>query len=76
MMNELGSTGNAGEVGQIEHLAGLDTGKRSYTLLQGHAGPVYAANLSPEGDFILSASEDCTGIHYKNGLFLLSSYLE
>lgn len=52
--------GNTGEVGQTEHLAGLDTGKRSYTLLQGHAGPVYAANFSPEGDFILSASEDCT----------------
>lgn len=52
--------GNTGELGEIEYLAGLDTGKRSYTLLQGHAGPVYAANFSPEGDFILSASEDCT----------------
>ncbi|XP_057824333.1 transcription initiation factor TFIID subunit 5 isoform X2 [Cryptomeria japonica] len=51
-----------GEVadGQNEHSAGLDVGKRSYTLLQGHAGPVYAANFSPEGEYILSASADNT----------------
>eukprot|EP00252_Welwitschia_mirabilis_P003149 TRINITY_DN13239_c0_g1_i1.p1 TRINITY_DN13239_c0_g1~~TRINITY_DN13239_c0_g1_i1.p1 ORF type:complete len:659 (+),score=138.91 TRINITY_DN13239_c0_g1_i1:219-2195(+) len=34
--------------------------KRSYTLLQGHAGPVYAANFSPDGEYILSASADST----------------
>ena len=33
-----------------------------YTLLKGHAGPVYSANFSPDGDYILSASNDCTGI--------------
>jgi WD40 repeat protein len=29
--------------------------------LKGHAGPVYSANFSPDGDYILSASNDCTG---------------
>eukprot|EP01018_Ginkgo_biloba_P022054 Gb_03025 [translate_table: standard] len=51
--------------GHNEQVAGLDSGKRSYTLLQGHAGPVYAANFSPEGDFILSASADCTGMVFQ-----------
>uniref|UniRef100_A0A0D6R1S2 TFIID subunit TAF5 NTD2 domain-containing protein n=1 Tax=Araucaria cunninghamii TaxID=56994 RepID=A0A0D6R1S2_ARACU len=46
--------------GQNGQLAGSETGKRSYTLLRGHAGPVYAANFSPEGDYILSASADNT----------------
>eukprot|EP00250_Pteridium_aquilinum_P012760 c20924_g1_i1 orf=85-2091(+) len=37
-----------------------DSGKPPYTLLKGHAGPVYSANFSPDGDYILSASNDCT----------------
>ncbi|PON74502.1 Guanine nucleotide-binding protein, beta subunit [Parasponia andersonii] len=35
-------------------------GKRSYTLFQGHSGPVYSATFSPAGDFILSSSADST----------------
>ncbi|KAI5058413.1 hypothetical protein GOP47_0026583 [Adiantum capillus-veneris] len=37
-----------------------DTGKPPYTLLKGHAGPIYSASFSPDGDYILSASNDCT----------------
>ncbi|KAH9289526.1 hypothetical protein KI387_033643, partial [Taxus chinensis] len=61
-MGEQHCNSENGEVadGSNEHSVGLDTGKRSYTLLQGHAGPVYAANFSPEGDYILSASADNT----------------
>ncbi|GMI95110.1 TBP-associated factor 5 [Hibiscus trionum] len=44
----------------IEHLAGPNGAKRSYTLFQGHSGPVYSATFSPHGDFILSASADTT----------------
>lgn len=40
--------------------AAPDSGKPPYTLLKGHAGPVYSANFSPDGDYILSASNDCT----------------
>ncbi|XXG51885.1 hypothetical protein AAC387_Pa03g0350 [Persea americana] len=43
-----------------EHSAGSEDGKRSYTLFQGHAGPVYSATFSPLGDFILSSSSDST----------------
>ncbi|CAM6105979.1 unnamed protein product [Calypogeia fissa] len=38
----------------------LDNSKKAYTVFKGHAGPVYAANFSPDGDFILSSSADCT----------------
>ncbi|CAK9270407.1 unnamed protein product [Sphagnum jensenii] len=38
----------------------LENSKSSYTLLQGHAGPVYAANFSPDNDYLLSCSGDCT----------------
>ncbi|KAK9098256.1 hypothetical protein Syun_025301 [Stephania yunnanensis] len=37
-----------------------DEGNRSYTLFQGHAGPVYSSTFSPIGDFILSSSSDST----------------
>ncbi|KAK9279969.1 hypothetical protein L1049_013653 [Liquidambar formosana] len=43
-----------------EHTLGSNAGKRSYTLFQGHSGPVYSATFSPLGDFILSSSEDST----------------
>ncbi|XVE71255.1 hypothetical protein DITRI_Ditri10aG0136100 [Diplodiscus trichospermus] len=39
---------------------GPNGGKRSYTLFQGHSGPVYSATFSPLGDFILSSSADTT----------------
>ncbi|KAL5665290.1 hypothetical protein ACJX0J_025398, partial [Zea mays] len=37
-----------------------DEGKRTYTLFQGHSGPVYSAAFSPFGDFLLSSSSDLT----------------
>lgn len=39
---------------------GSSGGKRSYTLFQGHSGPVYSASFSPLGDFLLSSSADST----------------
>ncbi|CAN4097915.1 unnamed protein product [Withania somnifera] len=42
-----------------EHVLG-SSGGRSYTLLQGHSGPVYSASFSPYGDFLLSSSSDST----------------
>lgn len=45
-----------------EHLFGSSGGRRSYTLYQGHAGPVYSATFSPFGDFLLSSSSDSTSI--------------
>ncbi|KAG6544504.1 hypothetical protein Mapa_014142 [Marchantia paleacea] len=38
----------------------VDNSKTSYTLFKGHAGPVYAANFSPDGEYMLSASGDHT----------------
>lgn len=38
----------------------MEGSKSSYSLLQGHAGPVYAASFSPESDFLLTSSADCT----------------
>lgn len=43
-----------------EQILGTSGGKRSYTLFQGHSGPVYSATFSPLGDFILSSSADST----------------
>ncbi|WCJ30379.1 Transcription initiation factor TFIID subunit 5 [Euphorbia peplus] len=43
-----------------EHVLGPNGVKRSYTLLQGHSGPVYSTTFSPLGDFILSSSADTT----------------
>ncbi|XP_021644951.1 transcription initiation factor TFIID subunit 5 isoform X2 [Hevea brasiliensis] len=43
-----------------EHVLGPNGVKRSYTLFQGHLGPVYSATFSPLGDFILSSSADTT----------------
>ncbi|XP_021890656.1 transcription initiation factor TFIID subunit 5 [Carica papaya] len=43
-----------------EHVIGPSGGKRSYTLFQGHSGPVYSATFSPLGDFVLSSSADTT----------------
>ncbi|KAK4600620.1 hypothetical protein RGQ29_010320 [Quercus rubra] len=43
-----------------EHVLGSNGGKRSYTLFQGHSGPVYSATFSPLGDFLLSSSADST----------------
>ncbi|PKI72326.1 hypothetical protein CRG98_007306, partial [Punica granatum] len=35
-------------------------GKRSYTLFQGHSGPVHSTTFSPQADYILSSSADST----------------
>ncbi|KAH9760369.1 transcription initiation factor TFIID subunit 5 [Citrus sinensis] len=43
-----------------EDIIGPNGRKRSYTLYQGHSGPVYSASFSPLGDFILSSSADTT----------------
>lgn len=43
-----------------EHVLGANGGRRCYTLLQGHSGPVYSASFSPHGDFLLSSSSDST----------------
>ncbi|KAI4379868.1 hypothetical protein MLD38_006111 [Melastoma candidum] len=42
-----------------EH-AGPLGGRRSYSLYQGHSGPIHAVTFSPLGDFILSSSADST----------------
>ena len=38
-------------------------GRRNYTLLLGHSGPVYSATFSPPGDFVLSSSADTTSMY-------------
>ncbi|KAJ8560256.1 hypothetical protein K7X08_004314 [Anisodus acutangulus] len=43
-----------------EHVLGSSGGRRSYTLFQGHSGPVYSASFSSYGDFLLSSSSDST----------------
>ncbi|CAN4099862.1 unnamed protein product [Withania somnifera] len=43
-----------------EHELGSSGGKRCYTLLQGHSGPVYSASFSSYGEFLLSSSSDST----------------
>uniref|UniRef100_A0A2P2MAI1 Uncharacterized protein MANES_16G128700 n=1 Tax=Rhizophora mucronata TaxID=61149 RepID=A0A2P2MAI1_RHIMU len=43
-----------------DHKLWANGDKRSYTLFQGHSGPVYSATFSPLGDFILSSSADTT----------------
>ncbi|XP_039132165.1 transcription initiation factor TFIID subunit 5-like [Dioscorea cayenensis subsp. rotundata] len=48
------------EASQNELLLGSDDGKRSYTLFQGHTGPVYSATFCPLGEFLLSSSSDST----------------
>lgn len=45
-----------------EDIIGPNGRKRSYTLYQGHSGPVYSASFSPLGDFILSSSADTTSM--------------
>ncbi|TYK20000.1 transcription initiation factor TFIID subunit 5 [Cucumis melo var. makuwa] len=41
-------------------VTGHTSGKRPYTLFQGHSGPVHSATFSPIGDFVLSSSADTT----------------
>ncbi|CAI9292148.1 unnamed protein product [Lactuca saligna] len=55
-MAKLGRMGSSGE----NDSDGSNGGKRSYTLYQGHSGPVYSASFSPFGDFLLSSSSDST----------------
>lgn len=50
-----------------EQVVGPNGGRRSYTLFQGHSGPIHSATFSPLGDFILTSSADSTS--------MLSSYM-
>ncbi|XP_050220004.1 transcription initiation factor TFIID subunit 5 [Mercurialis annua] len=63
-MAKLGQQGGSsvlqGDNAPNEHVLGPNGAKRSYTLFQGHSGPVYSATFSPLGDFILSSSADTT----------------
>ncbi|KAG0474278.1 hypothetical protein HPP92_013964 [Vanilla planifolia] len=65
-MSKLGQPAKAGSMqGENEYphnetFIGHDEGKRSYTLFQGHSGPVYSSSFSPTGDFLLSSSSDST----------------
>ncbi|KAI6680339.1 hypothetical protein NL676_034220 [Syzygium grande] len=43
-----------------EQVVGPNGGRRSYTLFQGHSGPIHSATFSPLGDFILTSSADST----------------
>lgn len=45
-----------------DQITGHTSGKRSYTLFQGHSGPVHSATFSPIGDFVLSSSADTTSM--------------
>ncbi|XP_039132572.1 transcription initiation factor TFIID subunit 5-like [Dioscorea cayenensis subsp. rotundata] len=54
------NTQGEGEASENELLLGSDDGKRSYTLFQGHTGPVYSATFCPLGEFLLSSSSDST----------------
>jgi len=49
------------DMSQNEQVIGQNSGRRQYTLFQGHSGPVYAATFSAAGDFLLSSSADKTG---------------
>ncbi|GKU87364.1 hypothetical protein SLEP1_g1772 [Rubroshorea leprosula] len=51
---------NENDSSTSEHVMSPNGVKRSYTLFQGHSGPVYSASFSPLGDFILSSSADTT----------------
>lgn len=64
-MAKLGQTSSSilqaeNDLAPSEHMFGSTAGKRSYTLYQGHSGPVYSATFSPFGDFLLSSSSDST----------------
>ncbi|XP_027941718.1 transcription initiation factor TFIID subunit 5-like isoform X3 [Vigna unguiculata] len=48
------------DMSQNEQVIGQNSGRRQYTLFQGHSGPVYAATFSAAGDFLLSSSADKT----------------
>ena len=50
------------DTSQNEHIIGQNSGRRQYTLFQGHSGPVYAATFSEAGDFLLSSSADKTSM--------------
>ncbi|XP_020395278.1 transcription initiation factor TFIID subunit 5 [Zea mays] len=57
---KISSSQNENGCSHGEHISTLDEGKRTYTLFQGHSGPVYSAAFSPFGDFLLSSSSDLT----------------
>ncbi|KAL5647690.1 hypothetical protein ACJX0J_042045, partial [Zea mays] len=57
---KISSSQNENGCSHGEHISTLDEGKRTYTIFQGHSGPVYSAAFSPFGDFLLSSSLDLT----------------
>ncbi|AQK58818.1 Transcription initiation factor TFIID subunit 5, partial [Zea mays] len=57
---KISSSQNENGCSHGEHISTLDEGKRTYTLFQGHSGPVYSVTFSPFGDFLLSSSSDLT----------------
>ncbi|KAL5647550.1 hypothetical protein ACJX0J_041905, partial [Zea mays] len=57
---KISSSQNENGCSHGEHISTLDERKRTYTLFQGHSGPVYSAAFSPFGDFLLSSSSDLT----------------
>lgn len=50
------------DMSSSDQMTGHTSGKKSYTLFQGHSGPVHAATFSPIGDFVLSSSADTTSM--------------
>ncbi|KAL3533367.1 hypothetical protein ACH5RR_006888 [Cinchona calisaya] len=54
------ATSQVDDLSPNDSVLGPNSGRRLYTLFQGHSGPVYSATFSPFGDFILSASSDST----------------
>ncbi|KAF8093680.1 hypothetical protein N665_0380s0001 [Sinapis alba] len=58
-MAKIGQAGSCALQDENDRNVGL-CGRRSYTLLLGHSGPVYSATFSPLGDYVLSSSADTT----------------
>ncbi|KAL5647155.1 hypothetical protein ACJX0J_041510, partial [Zea mays] len=57
---KISSSQNENGCSHGEHISTLDEGKRTYTLFQGHSGPVYSAAFRPFRDLLLSSSSDLT----------------
>uniref|UniRef100_M4DVE1 Transcription initiation factor TFIID subunit 5 n=1 Tax=Brassica campestris TaxID=3711 RepID=M4DVE1_BRACM len=58
-MAKIGQAGSCALQDENNQTVGLN-GRRNYTLLVGHSGPVYSATFSPPGDYVLSSSADTT----------------
>ncbi|KAG2284173.1 hypothetical protein Bca52824_055393 [Brassica carinata] len=58
-MARIGQAGSCALQDENNQIVGQN-GRRNYTLLVGHSGPVYSATFSPPGDYVLSSSADTT----------------